>query len=399
LRKRSWLFVSLAVIAVAAIVFRLTLPWFVESYVNRELARMGDYSGRVAEVSLALLRGAYTVHGLRIVKTGSQSDVPFLDLERMDVSLQWNALLNAELVGELVAQRPVLNLIQGETERETQLGTGVNWPEQVREFFPFNFNVVEVRDGTATFRAPGIEAEESLTIQNLQVVLRDLTNVQERQDAAFAEMHVAGGVMGNAPIRIDGRLDPNESMPTFDINMSIEGAELTDVNPWLEEFINVDAERGTFSMYAEVATSQGRFEGYIKPILENAEIFDMEEEASGPFRKAWEALVEIGANLFENREQDQIATEIPFAGEIENPEADMLATIMNLLRNAFVAAFSHSLEGTVGLDDVQIGENGSSGENGPSQQDREEQSGEERSGGEQGDAAQTDDRAAPADGS
>lgn len=377
MRKRTWLFVSLGLIAVMAIAVRLALPWALESYANRELAEIGEYSGHVRDVDLSLLRGAYTVNGLTIVKTGSQSDVPFLNLEQMDISLQWSALLNGELVGELIARRPVLNLIQGETEQETQLGTGVNWPEQVREFFPFNFNVVEVWDGTATFRAPGIEAEESLTIRNLQVTLRDLTNVQERRDAAFAELRIVGGVMGNAPLEISGRLDPNESMPTFDIDMSIQGAELTDVNPWLEEFINVDAERGTFSMYAEVATSQGRFEGYIKPILENAEIFDMEEEASGPFRKAWEALVEIGANLFENREQDQIATEIPFSGEIQNPEADMLATIVNLLRNAFVSAFSHSLEGSVGLEDVQLGNDSDATDQSSAEQDEGGQEDEE----------------------
>jgi hypothetical protein len=355
LHARNTLLLSIGIAAAALIAVRAAMPHVMKSYINGHLAEIGEYRGRVEDVDVSLLRGAYVVEDLRIVKIDSEAEEPFLDVERMDVSLQWSALLHAELVGEMLMHRPVLNLIQGETDRDTQLGTGVNWPEQVREFFPFRFNVVEVQDGSATFRAPGIEADESLTVQELRVILRDLTNVRETQDPAFARLEAEGAVMGNAPIRVGGRFNPNESLPTFDLDLTIEGAELTEANPWLRQFIGVDAERGVFSMYAELATSQGRFEGYIKPILEDPQIFDLREEAEGPFQRAWEALVEIGMNVFKNREEDQVATEIPFSGEIEDPEADLLATAVNLLRNAFVSAFSHSLEGKIGLRDVQIG--------------------------------------------
>lgn len=347
--------ILLSVAAAAAILagLRAGLPWAVERYANRQLATMGEYTGRVTNVDLSILRGAYTLHGITIVKVGSKAESPFLDLEQMDISLQWRALLDRELVGELVMQRPILNLVQGESERDTQLGAGVNWPEQVRRFFPFRFNVVEVHDGRTTFRAPGIEADESLTLESLQVVLRDLTNVNERQSAAFASVDVTGRLMGDAPLRLTGHIDPNESMPTFDMNMSIEGAEVVKANPWLKEFVNADAESGTFSMYAELAAAQGRFEGYVKPIIENPRIFEPDEPASGPFQKAWEGLVEIAARLLTNREENQVATEVPLAGDLENPSADVLTAAVNLFRNAFVTAFSHALEESVGLADVQ----------------------------------------------
>src|SRR5690606_6313667 len=71
-----------------------------------------------------------------------------------------------------------------------------------------------------------------------------------------------------------------------------------------------------------------------------------------PFRKAWEAIVDLGAKLFENREADQVATQVPLSGELENPDAGLLPAIVNLARNAFVAAFAHSLEGSIDFDDV-----------------------------------------------
>jgi hypothetical protein len=340
------------------------MPWFVERYVNRQLADIGDYSGTVEDVDLALLRGAYTLHNLTIVKVASTAETPFLELPMMDISLEWRALFDGELVGELVMRGPLVNLVQGETDEETQLGTGVNWPEQVRRFFPFRFNTVEVQNGKATFRAPGIDAEESLTLERLEVMLRDLTNVEERNSPAYATIRARGTVMGDAPIALDGRMNPNESLPTFDINLSIEDARVVEVNPWLREFINVDAESGTFSMYTELAASEGRFEGYVKPIIENPRIFTIDEAAEGPFQRAWEALVEIGTQILKNPKEDQVATEVPLSGELENPDVDLVTALVGLLRNAFVNAFSHTLENDVGLRDVQLGaaENDASGD-------------------------------------
>ena len=65
-----------------------------------------------------------------------------------------------------------------------------------------------------------------------------------------------------------------------------------------------------------------------------------------------EGLVDVAAKILENRQEEQVATQIPLRGEIEDPDVDVLTTMVNLLRNAFVAAFSHSLEGSINLRDV-----------------------------------------------
>jgi hypothetical protein len=108
---------------------------------------------------------------------------------------------------------------------------------------------------------------------------------------------------------------------------------------------------GVFSMYSELAAAEGRFEGYVRPILEDPQ-FASTDESEGPFRKAWEGLVNLAAKILENKQEDQVATQIPLRGELTDPDVGLLTTITNLLRNAFVAAFSHSLEGSINLRDV-----------------------------------------------
>jgi hypothetical protein len=352
MRRRTQALVVVATIVVLAVALRAASPVAVAHYVNRQLASMGEYRGTVGEVDLSLLSGGYTLHDVTIVKVDGDVETPFVDIDQMDLSLQWRALSRGRAVGEVVMHRPNVNFLQSESDAQSQYGTGVNWPQEIRDLFPFRLNLVRAIDGLVTFRAPGIEADESLTARQVALELRNLTNVQDLEAEAFASLDATAQIMGNAPFTVAGQIDPNEEVPTFDFDLSLEQAMLVDINPWLSEFIGADAHAGTFSLYAELAAADGRFEGYLRPIMENPEFFDADESASGPFKKAWEAVVGFAAKVFENRPQDQVATQIPLSGELEDPDAGVVPAIVNLLRNAFIAGFAHSLEGSIDLRDV-----------------------------------------------
>jgi hypothetical protein len=56
--------------------------------------------------------------------------------------------------------------------------------------------------------------------------------------------------------------------------------------------------------------------------------------------------VGVTGQLFNTPPRDQIGTMIPLYGELAGPRPDILATIGNLLRNAFIRAYLPRLEGT-----------------------------------------------------
>ena len=369
----------IGIVAVVAGAARLAAPAIVVRYANRELADIGEYRGSITDVQLDFIRGRYVIRNLEIVKRDSTPETPpFATIPSIDLSVVWRALFKGQRVGDVVMHSPQINLVQSQANQEKQLGTGVNWPQEIRDLVPFQLNLVEARDGLVTFRAPGISTNDSLTIRGLQMQLRNLTNVQDRDEPAFADIEVHGQIMGNAPLTLTGQIDPNEQTPTFDVDLTIEGARLVDVNPWLREFLKVDAEMGVFSMYSELAAAENRFEGYVRPILENPQFFDSDEDEQGPFHKAWEGLVNIAAKILENKQEQQVATQIPLRGEFENPSPDILTAMTNLLRNAFVAAFSHSLEGSITLRDVATDVRCLAGEPPAEQQPDQEESRRER---------------------
>src|SRR5215468_5325415 len=105
MRRRAKLGLAFVVVVGVLVAARLAVPFVVERYVNRSLASMGDYHGRVAGVDLALWRGGYVLRDITVVKSaapGKGSDTPFATLPRMDVTLQWPALFHGRAVGEIV---------------------------------------------------------------------------------------------------------------------------------------------------------------------------------------------------------------------------------------------------------------------------------------------------------
>jgi hypothetical protein len=164
---------------------------------------------------------------------------------------------------------------------------------------------------------------------------------------------VNAAVLGDAPLRIAGAVNPIAEEPTFDVNFQLESVNLKDMNPWLRQYAKADAETGTFQLYMEIAAADGGFKGYAKPLMQDVDIYGSQDHDDNLLRKAWEGVVEFATNIVENDKEDQVGARVPFSGTIDDPSASIWETIASVLRNAFVSAFARSLEGSISIRDVR----------------------------------------------
>lgn len=349
-RKTLLFIVALTVILVAA---RLALPQVVKSYVNRTLLNMKEYRGSVADIDIHLWRGAYRIKGLEIVKIGGKNPVPFFSNEALDLSVEWQSLLRGSVVAEAEFIRPKLNLVQSDNKQQEQLGDEENWIDKLKELAPMRFNTVRVRDGQATFRVPAIKVQDALEAEQINGEITNLTNVVELNKETFSDFDMQARVLNQAPLHVAGSINPFAQQPTFDLNLKLEDVQLPRVNPWLREFIKADAASGQFELYIEMAAVDGAFKGYAKPLMQDVKIAYSDDDKNKPLHRIWEGLVAIAVKIFENHQEDQVAARIPFSGSVENPKVGVFATLVSVLRNAFIGAFSRSLEGSVSLHDVK----------------------------------------------
>ncbi len=353
MRRRSKYLLILGIVVLLLVAARLALEPILLDYANDKIDALEAYDGHIDDLDLALLRGGYDIKGIEIVKTGSGQPVPFFKGDRIEATVEWRSLLRGSLVAEGDLYGPQVNLVEAESEQQSQLGKEVNWVDQFKKLFPFRFNTVRVHDGTVTFRAPGIQTKDSLKARHIDGTLANLTNVADSEKETFAGFKFTANVLDGGSAKVDGSIDPLAVKPTFDMNLSVKNVQLPQVNPWLTRFIKADAESGEFELYTELAAADGKFKGYAKPVMRDVNIYSSKEPEKNPLKRLWEGFIDLAANVLENQEEDQVAARIPFSGTLEKPDADLLATIGSVMRNAFVSAFARALEGSISVRSVR----------------------------------------------
>ena len=122
--RRRKLLITLGVIVVVLIGARIYLPFGLQRYVNHKLDEIPEYDGHIGDIDVHLWRGAYTIEDIRLIKTTGNVPVPLFASPRVDLAIQWDALMAGEVVGRILMERPELNFVDSDEKGEDQTGAG-----------------------------------------------------------------------------------------------------------------------------------------------------------------------------------------------------------------------------------------------------------------------------------
>lgn len=339
----------LAVVALA-IVARALLPGAIQRYVNGVLDRDETYQGRIGDVDVALIRGAYEIEDVAIEKRNGKVPVPLFAAPVVSLSIRWRALFDGALVGEVELDRPQVNLVAGPTPAQRQGGAGVDWRRTVEDLFPLRIDRLAARKGSIHFRAFDTDPPVDVYLREVDAVAENLTNSLDLSEDRVARVRLTAVPMNAGALRVRASLDPFSSRPDFDFDGQVTGADLTQWNALLRAYAGLDVQRGGISVYSELLARGDRFEGYVKPFLRDVDVLDFREEVEeqGLLASLWEGVVGVTQEVFEDQPNDRLATRIPLSGTVEDPRVGFWTTLANVLRNAFVESFAPRLEGSVG---------------------------------------------------
>ena len=346
-RRGVWILGSVVLVLVAA---RIALPFWLKDYVNERLAEIHGYYGHVDDIDVQLFRGAYVIKNLELFKDNGRVKTPFVASNRVDLSVEWHALFHGSFVGEMEFQEAKLNFVKGPTRAQSQQSIDNSWMPAADKLFPLRINKVEITDGEIHYRDTNHNPPVDIYIDDLEAVATNLTNSEEISDTLYAVIEAKGLAMRHAPVEVHVETDPNAQHTTFDLNASLRDLKLVELNGLVKEYGGFDFEKGSFQADTELAASNGRIQGYVKPILKNVKIFSFKEDKKKPIKALWEMIVGGVGKLFTNHEAHQMATRIPLEGSIDQPGTSTLTVIGGLFRNAFVRALKPGVEGTVDLD-------------------------------------------------
>ena len=348
--RHAWLRRTIIILVVIAVIFsvaRAFMPWAVRDYVNRTLDRNLLYTGKIGPVHIHLWRGAYSIDDVRISKATGNVPVPLFSAKRVDFALQWDALVHRKVVGRILIQQPELNFVDGGDQTEGQTGAGGPWLQMIRDLFPFKINSALITNGTVHFRAYKGAKPVDVYLSDFNASIDNLTNIRDDTKPLISTVQARALMMGQAKFEYKMTLDPFSYQPTFHMALRLLGLDVTKINDLALTYGKFDFKRGWFDLVIETDAKEGQISGYVKPLFRNLKVFSLAADVKedNPLQFFWQALVGAVTAVLKNQNRDQFGTLIPFTSNASGAtSADILATIGNILRNAFVRAYLPRLQ-------------------------------------------------------
>jgi len=319
----------------------------VRDYVNRTLDRNPLYAGNIGPVQIHLWRGAYSIQDVRISKTTGNVPVPFFASKRVDFAIQWNALFHHKIVGRVLMQQPEMNFVDAPAEGEVQTGAGAPWLQMIRDLFPFRINSAVVTNGSIHFRAYRGDKPVDVYLSEVQASIDNLSNIRDETKPLVSTVQASALVMDQAKFEYKMTLNPFSYRPTFHMATRLIGLDVTKLNDLALTYGKFDFKRGWFDLVLETDAREGQLTGYAKPLFRDLKVFSLTEDIKedNVLQFFWQALVGATTTALKNQSRDQFGTLIPFSSDLSGATTtDILATVGNILRNAFVRAYLPRLE-------------------------------------------------------
>ena len=163
--------------------------------------RLEGYEVRLPKLHFRLFSLSMALDGL-VVRQKAHPDPPVLRIERLTTSVHWRALLSGHLVGDVLLERPQVDLNLVQLRQEVKDGVPVNergWQEALQEVTPLKIDLFRVEDGTVTY----VDADPAHPIRMtaLRIVANDIRNVQSKPQVYPSPIHAEGDALRLRPGR------------------------------------------------------------------------------------------------------------------------------------------------------------------------------------------------------
>ncbi|PZF71274.1 DUF748 domain-containing protein [Taibaiella soli] len=342
------------IVVVLLIVFRLLLPTIVLHYANNKLSHMHGYYGHVRDIDISLYRGAYQIKDIYINKmdstTGKQTE--FFKAVKIDLSIEWHALFNRRLVGELIFFQPTVIFTKDKVEVKHVVADKDDFRKILRDFMPLKVNRFEVNDGSIHYKDPNATPAVDIFLHKTFVLAHNLSNATRDRTKLPADMEASAEVYSGT-LKMNMKLNPLANDAAFDLNLTMTGANLVALNDFFKAYGNFDVSKGTLGLYTEFAAENGKYKGYVKPIIKDLKVYGPQDRSKSFLQQAWEVIIGTAAKVLTNQRKDQIATKVEIEGRFHEEHTDVLEAIFQLLRNAFIQALMPSIDNEINLQSVE----------------------------------------------
>ncbi len=338
-------------IILVLVLLRMALPYLVKNYVNKVLADIPGYYGQVDDIDISLIRGAYVIKGMYLKKMEAVTKVPFLEIEKSDISVEWKSLFKGEIVSEISLTRPsFIYMFEDQEQNPSEEAEFEDWTKALTDLVPIDINHLQIIDGKAAFVQLSADPNIDLNLNSIQLNASNLRNVVLKGRNLPSEISATAISIGNGKLNLNGRMNLVKRVPDMDVSFSLKNSSITAFNDFTNHYAGIDFSEGDFNIFSEIAIADGFLTGYIKPLLKDSKLISKDDKF---LEKLWEGLVGFFKFILKNQNTNTLATKVPLQGDLNNVQTKVWPTIYNIIKNGWISAFKSTIDDEINFEDAE----------------------------------------------
>src|SRR5205814_7765453 len=173
---------------------------------------------------------------------------PFSSAPLVDLSVQWRALFDGAVVGQLDIFRPQMNFVNAPAKSNSQIGIDKPWTEKIKQLFPVKFYRFSVHNGEIHYRDFHKNPKVDVIVDQVQMVATNLTNSKKLSKTMVAEIQIEGRSLRAGDLRARVALDPYAEKPSFTLRSEVSELPLVKLNDFAKAYAGITFETGTLKL-------------------------------------------------------------------------------------------------------------------------------------------------------
>jgi len=239
---------------------------------------MKGYFGHIEDINLSIYRGAYIINDIYLNKTDivTKKQTDFFKAKNIDLSVEWSSIFHGSIVDELEFDSPVLIFMKDKVELSDVKKDTTDFRNLLNDFMPLKVNRFEVFDGDLRYIDNTSKPKVDVSLKQTHILALNLSNVTNDK-IELSSTVTANASAYEGTLTFDMKLNALNVHPTFDLNAELKNTNLVLLNDFLKAYGNFDVHRSSFALYTEIAAEDGKFKGYVKPIVKDLKVVGSED--------------------------------------------------------------------------------------------------------------------------
>lgn len=228
-----WVAGALVVLIAAELIVSISVDERLRRHMEASInASLKGYTARLTSLDFDLLGLTITLGDVTVVQD-ARPKPPVAQVQQMEASVHWRALLRGRLVADFTIDRPRVHVDQAQMQVEAKDRVDLSekgWQEALEAIYPLKINHFEVNGGELAY--VDVDTKRPLKMERVTIVAENVRNVRSPDGVYPSNVYLSAELFDSGRLRLDGHANfLAEPYSTFDVDFELASLRLDALDP------------------------------------------------------------------------------------------------------------------------------------------------------------------------